>query len=492
MDTLLTSKFIADNDQQQAAYDSKADEIYFGGKAGTGKSWVLLALATFEHTNSVIFRREFAQHRGGDGMIAKSKEMIFDNGRFNESLGMWTQVFGKGTIEFAGLEDDKAVNKHKGRARDFYGFDEITEFTREQYEIVTAWNRTAIQGQRCRIVCTGNPPTSPEGEWVIGYWGPWLDESHPFYPYPSGELVWFARVDGQEVYSTEYREWTSNEGRTVKPRSRTFIPGEMVSHYQNTGYAQVLENLREPLRSKLLLGDFSARVKDDLWQVIPTAYIDAAMARWTDQKPDYPLTAIGCDVSRGGVDRTVIAKRYGSWFAPLIKLDGKDAVDGGSVAAAIIRNMEVPCPVNIDVIGVGSSPYDVLRDNGAEVNAIDVRQGSSRKDRSGKYKMRNKRAEIVWMFSEALDPDKGDDIALPPDNQMKQDLAAMRFKLSTQGIQIEDKEEIKKRLGRSPDSGESVLLCWNSGIEKFDLRGLIKSAEEKTQYSKQSTMGMEF
>lgn len=475
LDRILTETFIPDNEQQAAAYNSPADEVFFGGRAGSGKSWVLLGIAVFEQVNSVIFRREFTQHRGGDGLIAKSDILIGSNGKLNQGTGIWTDVFGKGIIELAGLEDDKAVRKHKGRARDFYGFDEITEFSQEQYETVIAWNRTSIKGQRCRVVCTGNPPTSPEGEWVISYWGPWLNETHPLYPYPSGELVWFARVDGKEVYSTEYKEWTNAAGQLVKPRSRTFIPGEMVSYLAETGYRDVLENLREPLRSKLLLGDFTARVKDDLMQVIPTASIEAAMARWKPQKPDVPLTAIGLDVSRGGTDRTVLSKRYGTWFAPLIAIEGSIAIDGPTVAAAVIRNMETPARVNIDVIGVGSSPYDSLKSNGVDVNSINVASASFETDLTGKFKMKNKRAELYWKFAEALDPEKGAGISLPPDNELKQDLRTAKFKVGPGGVQIEAKDDIKKRLGRSPDKGESVLMSWNSGeaVNTFQIESLL-------------------
>jgi hypothetical protein len=53
----------------------------------------------------------------------------------------------------------------------------------------------------------------------------------------------------------------------------------------------------------------------------------------------------------------------------------------------------------------------------------------------------------------------GDGLALPPDRELRADLIAPRWKLSAQGIQIEEKEEIKARLGRSPDSGEAVMYA---------------------------------
>ena len=55
-----------------------------------------------------------------------------------------------------------------------------------------------------------------------------------------------------------------------------------------------------------------------------------------------------------------------------------------------------------------------------------------------------------WKFREALDPNSGLDIALPPDPELMADLAAPTWELTTRGIQIELKEKIIKRLGRSP------------------------------------------
>ena len=48
----------------------------------------------------------------------------------------------------------------------------------------------------------------------------------------------------------------------------------------------------------------------------------------TAKKPDVKLGALGGDPSRGGADKTVNAKRYGHWVAPLKKHPGESAPDG--------------------------------------------------------------------------------------------------------------------------------------------------------------------
>jgi hypothetical protein len=74
-------------------------------------------------------------------------------------------------------------------------------------------------------------------------------------------------------------------------------------------------------------------------------------------------------------------------------------------------------------------------------------------------KFRNNRSFLMWRFREALEPVKGENLALPPDSELKADLCAPRWKLTASGILIESKDEIKKRIGRSPDKGDAVILA---------------------------------
>jgi hypothetical protein len=66
---------------------------------------------------------------------------------------------------------------------------------------------------------------------------------------------------------------------------------------------------------------------------------------------------------------------------------------------------------------------------------------------------------------EELDPgqDGGSILALPPDASVKADLAAPRWELTARGIKIEDKDAIRKRLGRSPDEGDAIVMCLSEG-----------------------------
>lgn len=366
-------------------------------------------------------------------------------------------------MEFGAVQHEDDREKYQGRPHDLKAFDELPHFTRLQYRYLTAWNRTTIPGQRCRVVATFNPPTPGQGDWVMEEWAPWLDEGFAN-PAEPGELRWYAILGG-ELNWVDSPEPIEHEGELVQPRSRTFIRARVTDnpYLMRTGYVATLQALPEPLRSQLLRGDFNVGIDDDPWQVIPTEWVRQAQARWErTPKPDLPLTSLGVDPARGGKDKTVLARRYAAWFAPLEKHAGTSTPDGPAVAALVMAALgSERAEVNIDSIGIGASPLDILKGNGVDVNAINFAASTDLTDKSGKYRLRNLRAAAYWKLREALDPASGENVCIPPDRELLADLVAARWTLQMSGITVEPKDDIAERLGRSPDCGDAVALCFS-------------------------------
>ena len=457
---------------QRAAYLCEADELFFGGQAGGGKSDLLIGLATTAHRKSLFLRREFPQLKD---IVLRSHEILAGTGaRFNSVTGLWKGIPGNRILELGSCQFDKNVVRYKGRPHDLVAFDEIADFSEYQFRFLITWARTTIPDQRVRIVTCGNPPTTPEGRWVVEYWAPWLDGTHSN-PARPGELRWFARLDDEDI-EVENGEILTHNGEDIQPRSRTFIPAALSDnpYLFDTGYEAVLQGLPEPLRSQVLYGDFTIGIEDDPWQIIPTEWVQLAQERWQrrdhpkgeDDKP-LPLTALGVDVARGGKDQMVIAPRCGNWFAPLVKHPGKTIPDGPTAASAVVRELGGDRKVRIllDIIGIGSSAYDILKSQGFRIRGVNFAKATKAMDRTRQLQMRNVRAEAYWGMREALDPVSGDNIALPPDPELLADLTAPRWKITTAGIQVESKEDIIKRLKRSPDCADAVVLSrMKSGV----------------------------
>lgn len=450
------------NKPQCAAYESEADIIGYGGAAGGGKTDLLLGFAGTKHYRSVIFRRVFPLL---EGIVARSRE-IFNSGNsphikdsYNESLHRWELSSGA-TVRFAAMQYEDDKKNFQGRPFDFYGFDEATEFTESQFRFVTGWNRSTRAGQKCRVVLTFNPPMDEAGEWVTRYFAPWLDETYKNLA-KDGELRWYAMVDGEEK---EFLDGTpfEHKGETITPKSRTFFHAQLSDNkiLEATGYSATIDAMPEPIRS-LLKGKFGAYKQTDPFQVIPAAWVRAAQERWNNSKPVEPIKSIGVDVARGGGDKTVIATLRLDRFDELKKYPGAITPDGQTVAVLVgqITGTQKPL-IGIDVIGVGAAVYDAMR--GSKAVGVNFGAGSDKTDKSGKFKFANIRAEAYWTLREALDPNYGATLALPPDNELLGDLCAPKWSIKTGKIYIESKDEIIKRLGRSPDSADAVVIAYHT------------------------------
>lgn len=453
---------------QWAAFLSRADELFYGGAAGGGKSDLLLGLAGEVHQSAIIYRRVFPNLRF---LIERSRQIynaavqphVKDS--YNESLHIWRLAKGN-MIEFGAMQYEKDKSNFQGRPKDFIGFDEAPEFTESQVQFVTAWNRTTDSNQRVRVILTGNPPLDEAGGWIVRRYSAWLDKQHP-HPAKAGELRWYATVNSKEIELQDGKPF-DNSGEMIYPRSRTFIPARLDDNvfYSTDGrYKSVLQSLPEPLRSQLLYGDFDAANMPDPFQIIPAEWVRLAQRRWMERdKPTTPLTAVGVDPSRGGNDKTGIAKRYDNWFDEVVTYPGVVAKDGGTVAELTRQAIETkPAYISVDVNGIGSSVFDHLKVMYDMVQPFNGAEGSDYRDKSGKLKMRNKRAEMYWRMRDALDPQDGDDLALPPDTELLADLCSARYEVSSAGVKVEDKDAIKARIGRSPDIGEAVMMALFSG-----------------------------
>ena len=484
---------------QTEAFNSEADITGYGGAAGGGKSMLITGLAMTQHKRSLIIRQEKVSTRKFVQDIAKAKG---DRDGYSSQGSTWNFTGPDGysrVIEFAGLENPGDEEKQQGVDYSLKCYDEATQMRESQVRYTMGWVRSDDPKERCRVLLTFNPPTTAEGRWVIKFFAPWLDPKHPN-PAKDGELRWFTTVgdnadyevadgrrfvwkgstldnpdgDGTRTPDYEYDPAAyagDKEVLVIRPKSRTFITARVTDnpYYVQSGYISQLQLLPEPMRSQMLRGDFTAGVEDAEFQVIPTAWIEAAMNRWYEPQDRGPMDSMGVDVARGGnmgstmgavgKDKMVIARRHGVWFAPLVSIKGVDTNSGPLAAAHVIRFRRDEAPVHLDVVGVGTSPFDFLQENAVHTIGVNGAAQSLATDKSGLLRMYNLRAELYWAMRVALDPENPNPIMLPDDADLLADLAAPTYRVTARGILVESKEEIKKRLGRSTDKGDAVVYA---------------------------------
>lgn len=460
---------------QTGAWGSTADIVGFGGAAGGGKTDLACGMSLCKHDRVVIFRREKAQTQG---IVQRLTEIVGSTDGYNSQLSVW-RVKGVGRsplIEFGGLDNPTDHQRWQGRAHDLKVLDEVTEIRESQARFVIGWCRTSSPDVQPQVLMTFNPPTTVEGRWVIRFFAPWLDKGHPR-PAKPGELRWFSTVgdnddyeldgpepfivvDGAPCYDFDPAEHGAED--IITPKSRTFFPARVTdnTYYMESGYMATLQALPEPLRSQMLKGDFSAGIEDDPYQVIPTAWVEAAVKRW--RKPDRlsEMLSMGIDVARGGKDETVIARLHeGMWFDEPLAYPGSETPNGHTVAGLVLSAMRDDATQHLDVIGVGASPYDVLRAAHQPVYGINVSEAATARDKSGMLSFANLRTQLWWAMREALDPSSNTGIALPNNPRLIADLCSARWHLRGKVIQVDSRGEIKDRTGRSPDYASAYLLA---------------------------------
>jgi hypothetical protein len=305
--------FVPSPGPQTTAYLSNADILLYGGKQAGGKSALLIGLAVNEHKRSLIVRREFVDL---EGIIDNAKGMLgTSEGFVGGSRPKYRKPDG-GVIHFEGIgsKDGHIDSGKQGTARDFIGVDEAAQLPEDAIRMLLGWVRSTDPGQRCRMVLASNPPMDETGDWLVEFFGPWLDKRHPK-PAEPGELRWFV-MDGdgesREVDGPDPVE-IDNDGKLRSPHSRTFVPADAKDNpfIDAEDYQRRLEMMPEPNRTILMTGDFMYARVDDANQVIPTEWIRAAQARWQPLPlGGIPMCALGVDVAQGGSDYTTIAPRY--------------------------------------------------------------------------------------------------------------------------------------------------------------------------------------
>lgn len=202
--------------------------------------------------------------------------------------------------------------------------------------------------------------------------------------------------------------------------------------------------------------------------VISLSLIEKANARWQEWddagKPG-KLEAIGVDVARSGEDKTVIALRVGKYkIQELRRYSKEDTMQTSGRVRGILRAAGKRLRTVVDVIGIGAGVVDRLREEDYWVIAFNASEKTERTDKSGELGFVNKRSAAYWAVREILEDEEA---ALPPDDLLTGDLTAPTWKVTSGGkIQVEAKEDIKERLGRSTDDGDAVVMAyWTEGDE---------------------------
>lgn len=462
---------------QTTAHFTEADELFYGGQAGGGKSDLEIGLAVTEHHRSLLLRRT---NKEALGLVERMADIIGNRDGWSGQHGIWRLA--DSTVEISGCQLEEDKQKFKGSPHDLICFDEISDFSESQYTFIIGWNRSTKPGQRCRVVAAGNPPTRPEGLWVLKRWAAWLDPNH-HNPAAPGELRWYTTgEEGDEIEVDGPGPHLIGDDLVIA-RSRTFIPATLADNpdLKDSGYAATLAAMPEELRAAYRDGRFDAGLKDRAYQTIPTAWVRMAQARWTETPPaGVPMCSMGVDASGGGTDPMIIAKRFGTWYDRIVRVPGKEIPierAGAYCAGIVVSHRRDDAAIVVDLGGgYGSSMFEQLHANGLAPLGHKGAEKAYGKTLCNKFTFANLRSAVLWRFREALDPGQpgGSLIALPPSATLLADLTAPTYEPDSKQIIVESKKAVCARLGRSTDEGDAVVMAWSKGLKQENLVGGFK------------------
>lgn len=286
----------------------------------------------------------------------------------------------------------------------------------------------ALEGNRAggaKLVMLGNP-TQPAGT----FWNSHHTEREFFHclHLSSEDAADYGMHNGERIPGLAVREWCDEMARKWGRKS--------------------------PLYDIRVAGNYPRETFDT---VISLWLVQAASERWADMEEE-GLLVIGVDPAREGDDESIIQPRIGKKLLMPIAMQGKDGVQVGARAIRLAHEL-VPkgqevVTINVDEAGIGASVVDHIAYSEDDICEVVGVNSSRKSDDEEMY--HNVRAQLHYGMRDFL-KDGG---ALPPDPKLEADLLAPKYKFDSRNrLQVEKKEEIKKRIKRSPDRGDAAQLA---------------------------------
>jgi phage terminase large subunit len=425
----------------RAVRSAKYRYILTGGAISTAKSYGLalmfLSMARqFPQTRYGIFRKNMSVIKRTIHITFKkvARELGMVEGRdftINRADMVWEFANGS-QVWFMELDEtkDPDFNKVKGLELTAAGIDEANEVVEEAFHIVSSRvGRENRNDEPQFVLLTCNPSDN----WIKDkFYTPWVkDELEP--PY-------------------------------------LFIPSLPHDNpHNNAEYLAALNGMPLQFRKRYVEGNWD--YVDDSSALFPNRVLDAAMR----DAPGRGERFIGADIAREGSDNNVFALVEGSelndLYIPDIEISDEAPILNQTADELIMyasRNgitKNEAWRISVDAVGLGAGVVDNCRKKGWMVTSFKSGSSSLDLDRDGKPKFDMLRSERYFKLSQAMQEGKFHIYSKSPElEELRKDLLAHTYEVTDKQFVVESKKSLKKRLRRSPDFSDAVVMAYQPEI----------------------------
>lgn len=382
-------------------------------------SKVISTAPTFRQVEDILWREIRSQF---------SKSKISLGGQLNQtSLDIGEQWFAMG------LSTDEPTRFQGYHATDILLI--VDEAAGVKQEIFDA-SEGIVSSENAKVLYLGNP-TSVEGEFYKAFRLPHTNKIH-ISAFDTPNFTTFG-ITLEDIRADTWRGKITSS----LPNPYLITPEWVADKFQRWGEGS-------PMWDSRVIGDFPMQGEDTL---IPLAKIEAATLRQLDvQEGD--TEQIGADIARFGVDKTIFIHRKGGKVIELKEFIHMDTMETASRLYDFSRFHPFGA-LCVDVVGIGAGVVDRLRQLESKREVFDINVGLPSHDPE---RFVNLRAEFYWALRDRFIDGT---IQIPQDEDLMAQLANMKFKFTPKGqIQIESKDDMKKRGLPSPDKADALALAF--------------------------------
>ena len=293
-----------------------------------------------------------------------------------------------------------------------------------------------LTGERDRMLCIGNP-TVPEGQFFV-------------------RSVRGIEPDGSGAGGRQVIRISAFDVPNVKT-GKEVVPGLVSKDFVERKRVEWGED--SPMWQSRILGQFPTTGSDALY---PLAWLERAF-----QPKDVPSgeRVAALDVARKGADSNALCVREGG---KLLKLSVWSAPDTQTSVGRFVSELVTHKPqvARIDTVGLGGPMFDQvnsMRNSDRRLRGIQLEEFEAGSRAFDEEQFQNLKAEAYFHFRGLLERDEVDLSALPLDlrTSIEVQATAINYEYMQNGkLKIEDKQQMKRRKGFSPDELEAIIMAY--------------------------------